>query len=230
MTTNCNCYLSFTRLIALAVIVLTPVCCRGQTTSSNSTGVIGDSVAGFSSEQGKNGWYFGYWDRSADDDSKYSQSSDFKLLKNFGTDARNRIRGHKEFTTGDLWYLEDGRFYTSIWAKGGHANSPSQLGNYAAAEQWAVRRWISDASGTVTISGYTGKVMPWGAKWGGECKAIIIVDGETVFASVMDEHGLDYAVAVKIREKSVVDFLIAPNPSIGVVTFTATIRKRPADP
>jgi len=62
------------------------------------------------------------------------------------------------------------------------------------------------------------------------CQAIIIVDGETVFSAVMDEHRLDYAVAVKIHTKSVVDFLIAPNPSIGVVTFTATIGKRPANP
>jgi hypothetical protein len=43
----------------------------------------------------------------------------------------------------------------------------------------------------------------------------------------MDELGLDYSVAVKVEEKSIVDFMIAPNPSIGVVEFTATIRKRP---
>lgn len=227
MTTDC--YLSFTRLLAVAVIVLTPICCRGQTTSSESTSVIGDSVAGFSSEQGKNGWYFGYWDRSTDDDGKYNQSSDFKMLKQFGKDVRNGLSEHKAFTTGDVWFLEDGQFYTSLWAKGGHANSAIQLGDYTAAEQWAVRRWISDASGTVTISGHVGKVMPWGANWGGECRAIIIIDGEIVFSTVIDEHGLDYAVAAKIREKSVVDFLIAPDPSIGVVTFTATIRKRPAD-
>ncbi|MEZ6094942.1 MAG: hypothetical protein R3C03_12050 [Pirellulaceae bacterium] len=188
--------------------------------------VVGDSVAEFTSEQGKNGWYYGYWDRSADDDEQYNQSSDFKLLKNFGTDTQNGISGHEEFTTGELWFLEDGRYYTSLWANGGHANSPNQLGNHAAAEQWAVRRWVSDTSGTVTISGHTGKVMPWGANWGGECLAIIVVDGKTVFSSVMDNKGLDYTVAVKVQEKSVVDFLIAPNPSIGVVTFTATIRER----
>mgnify|MGYP001818441558 CR=1 FL=1 len=217
------------KLLVIAVM-LAPICCYGQAPSAQSAEVIANSVTEFSGEQGKDGWHFGYWDRSVDIDGEYDQSSDFKTLKKFGKDARNGLKEHNEFTTGDVWFLEDGRFYTSLWAKGGHPNSPTQLGDYAAAEQWAVRRWISDASGTVTISGHTGKVMPWGAKWGGECKAIIIVDGETVFSSVMDEHGLDYAVAVKIRVKSVVDFLIAPNPSIGVVTFTATIRKRPADP
>jgi len=56
---------------------------------------------------------------------------------------------------------------------------------------------------------------------------MIIVDGEIVFSTVIDELGLDYSVAVKVEEKSIVDFMIAPNPSIGVVEFTATIRKRP---
>ena len=217
---------SLASLVAVAALTLAPVCCSGQELSSESTGVIGDSIAEFSNEQGKNGWYYGYWDRSKDADGNYDQSTDFKLLKHFGTDKRNGLRNHNEFTTGDLWYLEDGRSYTSLWAKGGHANSARRLGAYPAAEQWATRRWISGESGTVTISGQAGKVMPWGAKWGGECQAMIIVDGQVVFSTVMDELGLNYSVAVKVQEKSVVDFLIAPNSSIGVVTFTATIRNR----
>lgn len=199
----------------------------GQRLIQESAGVIADSVTEFSGEQGRKGWQYGYWDRSVDPDGKYNQRSDFKRLKHFGSDSRNSLWGRQEFTTGDLWFLEDGRFYTSLWAKGGHANSGRQLGDYAAAEQWAVRRWISDTAGKVTITGHAGKDMPWGANWAGECRAIIMIDGETVFSTVMDEHGLDYAIAAKVREKSVVDFLIAPDPSIGVVTFTATIRKRP---
>lgn len=220
------------RAIPLVIVVmLASICCSGQASSAQSVAdVIANSVTEFSGEQGKDGWYFGYWDRSVDIDGKYDQSSDFKMLKNFGNDVRNGLKAHSEFTTGELWFLEDGRFYTSLWAKGGHPNSPTQLGNYAASEQWAVRRWVSDESGFVTISGHAGKLMPWGAKWGGECRAIIIVDGKTVLSTVMDEHGLDYAVVVKLREKSVVDFLIAPDPSIGAVTLTATLRKRPVDP
>lgn len=220
---------SSARLMAFAVM-LASVCCYCQTRYSKPEVIIANSVTEFSDKQGKDGWHYGYWDRSVDADGNYNQSADFKLLKHFGKDVRNGLSEHNKFTTGDVWFLEDGRFYTSLWATGGHANSPDRLGEHAAAEQWAVRRWISDASGTVTISGHAGKVMPWGANWGGECQAIIIVDGETVFSTVMDEHGLDYAVAVKIHAKSVVDFLIAPNPSIGVVTFTATIDKRLAIP
>ncbi len=222
-----NYYSSFATLTALGVLTFAPIFCLGQTRSSESTDVIGDSVAEFSNEQGKNGWYYGYWDLSTDADGKYNQLTDFKLLKNFGTDVRNGFSRHSKFTIGDVWYLEDGRSYTSLWAKGGHANSAIGPANYSTAEQWATRRWISDASGTVTISGHTGKVMPWGANWSGECRATIIVDGEVIFSTVMDEHGLDYSVAIKVQEKSMVDFLIAPNPSIGVVTFAATISKRP---
>jgi hypothetical protein len=220
-------YKSSAEIIALAFFALAPIFCNGQTPSVESSDTIADSVAQFSGVQGKDGWHYGYWDRSIDADGQYNQASEFAELGQFGKDVLNGLSGHDAFTTGDLWYCEDGRFYTSLWAKGGHANSSVKLRDYAAAEHWAVRRWISNVSGIVTISGHAGKVMPWGANWGGECQGIIVVDGKAVLSTVMDEHGLDYTVAVKVREKSVVDFLIAPNPSIGVVTMTATIQKRP---
>lgn len=217
----------FAKLIVLACLVFAPNPCPGQVLRSDSPELIADSVAQFSGVQGKQGWSYGYWDRTKDADGQYNQLKDFTELGQFGKDVRNGLSEHDGFTTGDLWYCEDGRFYTSLWAKGGHANSSIKLGNYAASEHWAIRRWNSSVSGIVTISGQAGKVMPWGANWDGECQGLIVVDGKTVFSTVIDEHGVDYTVAVKVRENSVVDFLIAPNPSIGVVTFTAEIQKRP---
>ena len=140
--------------------------CYGQAPPAESAEVIANSVTEFSNKQGKDGWQFGYWDRSVDNDGQYDQTAEFKELKHFGKDVRNGLSGHDKFTTGELWCLEDGRYYTSIWASGGHANSSKKLGNYAAAEQWPVRRWISDVAGTVTISGHAGKVMPWGRQLG----------------------------------------------------------------
>lgn len=222
-----NGYSMLARLTVLAFLAFAPVFGFGQTWSSESADVIADSVVEFSREQGKSGWYYGYWDLSADVDGEYDQATEFKLLKNFGTDLKNGLSRRSEFTVGDVWFLEDGRSYTSMWAEGGHANNAKVPNNYSSAEQWATRRWVSSASGNVTISGHVGKVMPWGANWGGECQAIIIVDGKVILSTIIDEQGLDYSVATKVREKSMVDFLIAPNPSIGVVTFTATVRKRP---
>jgi hypothetical protein len=180
-------------------------------------------VRDFCGAQGGGGWWYGYWDCSADADGIYRQATDLRLLGQFGSDPINRLSGRREFTTGELWNLEDGRFYTSLWAAGGHANGTLDLGAYARVEQWAVRRWVSTTAGPVTVRGHAGKVMPWGENWGGGVQALIVVDDETVFRTDFDDGGADYAIDVMLKVGSLVDFLIAPDPSIGVVEFTATL-------
>ena len=190
--------------------------------------MVADSVSGFSGQQGANGWSYGYWDRTADTDKSYSQTTDFQLLRHFGSDPINGVSGHPEFTTGELWTLQDGLYYTSLWAEGGHANGTMDLGAHARVEHWAVRRWVSTANGPVTISGHAGKVMPWGEKWGGGCQALIVVDGTMVFSAAMDNRGTNYSINATVHIGSRVDFLIGPGPSVGVTKFTATIRAAPA--
>lgn len=185
--------------------------------------VVADSVRGFSGEQGANGWFYGYWDRSADRDDTYDPATDFELLRHFGRDPKNGLVGHSAFTTGELWYLEDGRFYTSLWAEGGHPHGKLNLGSYARAEHWVVRRWVSTLAGVVTIRGQAGKVMPWGANWGGGVQALLVVDGKTLVRANLGNTETDYAVEATVRVGSRVDFLIGPNPRIGVTKFTATI-------
>ena len=192
--------------------------------ASRPAEVVADSVSGFSGEQGANGWSYGYWDRTADPDKNYTQTTDFQLLTHFGTDPINRLSGRSEFTTGKLWNLQDGQYYTSLWAEGGQPHGTMRLRAYAQVEQWAVRRWVSTVNGSITISGHAGKVMPWGENWGGGCQALIVVDGKTVFSAPMDNRGKDYSVTVTVGIGSPVDFLIGPGPSIGVTKFTATIR------
>ncbi|MFO0907835.1 MAG: hypothetical protein U0794_05650 [Isosphaeraceae bacterium] len=213
---------------ALALLVfsgLTPAI-RPEPHSSDSSELIADSVREFSGKQGAHGWSYGYWDRASDADASYNQTTDFQLLKHFGSDPKNRLSRHPQFTTGDLWNLQDGLYYTSLWAEGGHPNSSVKLGAYPPAEQWAVRRWVSTWEGTVTIRGFAGKVMPWGKNWSGSCRALIVVDGKTVFSGVMDESGTSYAIDATVHKGSLVDFLIGPNPNIGVTKFTASIRSR----
>jgi hypothetical protein len=190
--------------------------------------VVADSVAGFSGEQGAHGWSYGYWDRSADTDKSYDQEADFQLLKNFGSDPINRISGRTEFAVGKLWNLQDGVYYTSLWAEGGHPHGTLHLGDYAQVEQWAVRRWVSTIDGRVTISGHAGKVMPWGENWAGGVRTLIQVDGDTLFRADIEDGGSDYSVEATLRVGSLVDFLIGPNPSVGVIEFTGTIRSAPA--
>lgn len=195
--------------------------------ASQPTGIVADSVSGFSGEQGANGWSYGYWDRTADPDKVYDQTTDFQLFPHFGTDPINRLSGRPEFTTGKLWNLEDGKYYTSLWAEGGHPNGTMKLRAHAQVEQWAVRRWVSTVSGSITISGHVGKVMPWGANWKGGCEALIVVDGKTMFSAPMDDRGEDYSITVTVGIGSRVDFLIGPGPSVGVTKFTVTIRATP---
>lgn len=218
--------LPYERSSALAMFLLAAALSLSQERFESEREVVANSVADYSGVQGKDGWHYGYWDRSGDSDDQYNQTSDFKVLKHFGTDTKNGLSKHEAFETGDLWYCEDGRFYTSLWARGGHANHNSRLGSMDVAEHWAVRRWISNTSGSLTISGHAGKVMPWGANWGGACQGIIVVDGKTVLSTVLDDQGIDYQVAIRVEKDSVIDFLIAPGPSMGVVEFTATIQKR----
>ncbi len=220
---------SISCLLFVAMSVLAACGLFVDSSADDSTPPLADSVADFGAEQGGRGWTYGYWDRTGDADGRYDPASDFHRLEHFGDDPRNGLSTHDGFTTGPLWYLEDGRYYTSLWAEGGHANSGVALGEYAAAEQWAVRRWTSRTAGIVSISGRAGKTMPWGANWGGECRGLIMVDGEVVLSTVLDEQEQDYEVVVRIREGSVVDLLIAPNSSIGVVKFTATLRRRSTD-
>ncbi len=208
---------------AVAIHSIFATGCYSQSPSDEASKPLANSVSEYSGEQGSHGWYYGYWDRTSDDDRKYSQSTDFRRLKHFGDDAINGLSSRTEFTTGRIWSLQDGKYYTSLWAEGGHPNSGNKLGNYAPIEQWAVRRWKSDVTASVTISGHAGKVMPWGKNWNGGCRALIIVDGKQVLSAEADDEGMDYSVDVKVQEGSFVDFLIGPGPSIGVIKFTATI-------
>lgn len=215
---------------ALALAVCSSLTTGCHTASLPPSAIVADSVSGFSGKQGANGWSYGYWDRSADTDKHYSQATDFRLLRHFGSDPINNLSGRREFTTGKLWNLQDGLYYTSLWAEGGHPNGTMKLGTYAQAEQWAVRRWVSTTNGPVTISGHAGKVMPWGENWGGGVQALIVVDGTTLFSADIDNRGTNYSIDATIQIGSLVDFLIAPNPSVGVTEFTATIRTAPALP
>jgi hypothetical protein len=189
-----------------------------------NSAVIADSVGDFSGEQGSNGWFYGYWDRSSDQDGVYDQASDFRLLTHFGEDPINGLSQHPEFTTGELWYLEDGLYYTSLWAEGGHPHGTMDLGVYAKADHWVVRRWISSVDSDVEIHGHAGKVMPWGRNWAGDVKFHVVVGGSRIYEAAFSDGGEGYSVRATIQAGTPVDFLIGPGSGIGVIKFTGTIK------
>ena len=137
------------RATALALVVCSLLTTGCHNASLRPAQMVADSISGFSGQQGANGWSYGYWDRTADTDDRYTQATDFQLLRHFGSDPINQLSGHPEFTTGQLWTLQDGLYYTSLWAEGGHPNGTMKLGSHAQVEHWAVRRWVSTANGPV---------------------------------------------------------------------------------
>jgi hypothetical protein len=202
--------------------------------------IVADSVSGFSGKQGANGWYYGYWDRSADTDQRYSQTTDFQLIKDYGSDPINGLSRRTDFATGKLWTLQDGVVYTAVWAEGGSANGTTKLAQQAKVEHWAVRRWGSTVNGPVTISGHAAKILNWGDAESGQAR--IVVDGQLAFSSATHIPGTDsadivmrgtnYIVQVPVHIGSPVDFLITAGPAetggaFGPVKFTATIRAVP---
>jgi hypothetical protein len=205
--------------------------------------MVADSISGFSGEQESNGWSYGYWDRSADTDKSYSQTTDFQLLRQFGSEFN-----HPEFTTGKRWTLQEGLYFTALWAEGGGSNGTwagEERDTRARVEHWAVRRWISTANVPVTISGHFAKILPWASsEFRDSGRVHVVVDGTTVFSAALDPSvewpgptppyigGMNYSVNATVRIGSLVDFLISPVPTehgggAGPVKFTATIRAAP---
>lgn len=208
--------------------------------SLRSSEIVADSASGFSGKQGANGWSYGYWDRTADTDQRYSQTTDFQLLRDFGSDPINGLSSRADFATGKLWTLQDGVFYTAVWAEGASANGTTKLAKQAKVEHWAVRRWVSTVNGPVTISGHAAKILNWGDANSGQAR--IVVDGKLAFSSVTHlrdtnstdivMRGTNYSVHVPVHIGSLVDFLITAGPTetggaFGPVKFTATIRAVP---
>jgi|GEM_PF-2371796 len=215
--------------LRLPTLVLLAACLNllagtGCTSEQEVSKVIADSVRDFSGSQGTNGWFYGYWDRSSDQDGAYDPVSDFQLLAHFGKDRINGLSQRPEFTTGELWYLEDGRYYTSVWAEGGHPHGTMELGVYAKADHWVVRRWVSSVDSRVEIHGHAGKVMPWGENWTGDVKFLIVVGGSRVYEAVFSDGGQTYSVSATVHAGSPVDFLIGPGSGIGVIKFTGIIQ------
>ncbi|WP_223787213.1 hypothetical protein [Marinicella meishanensis] len=189
-----------------------------------SPNTITDSVRDFSGTQGQNGWYYGYWDQSLDVDGSYDPQDDFRLFSHFGADPINGLSQHTDFSTGQLWFLEDGRYYTSLWAAGGHPHGTMDLGSYAKANHWVVRRWVSTVKGQIGISGHAGKTMPWGENWGGDIKFLIMAGDHVIHEASADDGGQGFTINTVVQIGTPIDFMIGPGSAIGVTQFTASVK------
>jgi hypothetical protein len=151
-----------------------------------------DSVNEFSVTQGENNWFYGYYD--GDSASPFT-SSDFEEFP--------------QSINGNQWIIHRGDpsgYWTTISAAGGHPNGPNS-NYYQGTEHWAVRRWVSDMDGTISIEGNTSKSSRIGD--GTICK--ILVNDAIVYSKHIDGNeidGVDYAIQVQVHVGDTLDFSI----------------------
>ena len=183
------------------------IACSGQ---RNTKSVLkADSVTQFSLVQGKNNWYYGY----------YQEPS---LRHQF----RRMTEIHRDAGGTTWWWVERGKYWTFLLAMGGHPNSPTTSGGRTPVNQWAVRRWVSNVNGEIEI---TGRLAKGDTAGGDGITGYILVNGEIIWSQYIaptDGTGVNYTVNTMVKRGSVIDFAIAPNANSynDSTTFTATIR------
>lgn len=165
-------------------------------------GVIADSLAEFSGTQGSGNWYYGVWDRGADQDGTFQN---WEFIP-FPREAGNDVLGPNNYWNGSFWDIAAGTApWTELSAGGGH---PSHPNGGAGAHHYVVRRWVSEINGPLRLVGNLSD--------GGECgdgvDLRIYVDGNEVASYVtFAATNLPFAVNVEAQIGSTIDFAVGPN-------------------
>ncbi len=106
------------------------------------TGVIANSIAEFSGVQGKDGWFNGYRNVTADGGAEnYNPASDF--IPYAGGTGLGDWDGSAQLWTGTVWDMETAAAgpWTFQNAESIHPNGINSAPNE---EHWAIRRWVAD--------------------------------------------------------------------------------------
>ena len=173
-----------------------------------SANLILDSVNEFSAIQGQDNWYYGYYDYTNDLNSSYDPFSEFTQLPQF---------------SGDAWSLQEGTYWTSLWNSGGHGNALVTSGGRQSIEHWAIRRWVSDLSGEINITGTLAKTN---INYGDGITGQILVNGNQEYSQYVaynDSIGFNYDINVTVGQDYFVDFIFQPGQSdwTDATNFTA---------
>ena len=175
--------------------------------------VYADSVAQFSGVQGQDNWYYGYFNKTADDQGLADgyQAADFIEFPTTGDFPRFGFR------EGNWGYLGANGAnstppFTRVGASIGHPNGAN---NAAAAggigEHWYGRRWVADREGPVRIEGF---YRDNNTNCGDGTVARIFVDSTEIWTQPIT-LGTDsnYSVVADLDVGSNVDFLVDGGPS-----------------
>ena len=171
-----------------------------------ATTTVADSFADFSGTQGANNWYYGYYQAG-----------------NLSPSGFIQLPLYVDTLSGGIWYIGD-NYFTSLDKAYGHPNGPIS-NRPGGTEHWAVRRWISEVDGQITISGTFDDANKGGG--GDGVTGYIYVDGQIVYTQTSNNPTtpFSYSIAISIAQGSIVDFAASPRGWDGDDTyeFTAVI-------
>ena len=169
----------------------------GLTAQSQTGGVIANSILDFSQVQGANGWFYGYYR------DPFTPST-FTELPHFG--VYTLPNGIKSRPT---WY-EGRKFWTELWAAGGHPNSVVTSVTARPVNQWAVRRWVSPVDAQVEVAGFLSKSDVTG---GDGVLGKIYLNGTELWSrsiAAKDATGVNYDLSFQVHRGDRIDFVLEP--------------------
>jgi hypothetical protein len=159
--------------------------------------LIANSTAEFSGVQGQNNWFYGYYD--GDSAAPYTPA-DFELLNHYTPGGWGK------------WNLNDEAlsYWTEIKVDHMHPNGLTTSGGRLPAEHWVTRRWVSEVTGLINLTGHIERIQPTA---GNGTVAHIFVNNAEVYSyyvGTSDFEGTDYDITVQITQGSTVDYVVSP--------------------
>jgi hypothetical protein len=118
-------------------------------TTDPANAVVADTVAdwSFTGTQGEKNWFYGYYNRTTDPGGVYA-AGDFTPFP-----RANTAHSPTSYWTGTMWDWFAGN---PPWTEIGQQNvHPNGVNN--GAEHWAIRRWVSEVSGRITVDWHVRK-------------------------------------------------------------------------
>ncbi|MBN2505637.1 MAG: tandem-95 repeat protein [Verrucomicrobia bacterium] len=144
--------------------------------------------------QGQNGWYYGYYEKTADANGVYEPATDFFTAAN---DSRWQLSGSWEIIPGDPPW-------TSIGQVNWHPAGPTPT-------HWAIKRWVSTLAGDINIRVQFGKQN---TGCGNGTTLRVLHNGTEVFAYTVaynDGTGIDtYVILPGVNVGDFIEFALDP--------------------
>ena len=171
--------------------------------------LIADSSADFSGVQGRNNWYYGYYNVSTDPNGFYNATpggtDDFQAFTWYGVDTNHSDEPAWQFNTTD-------QPWTLLSAGKAHPNGSDQWSGGSTNVHWAVRRWVSEGSGHATINWFLSKAAVGGNPWSNGVTARLFhngaqVDSRTIAWNATTNLGSQW-VTLDVQAGDYIDFAL----------------------